>query len=109
MIEGNLQVHEGAPVDQSNTIILTKKDEETGVLLKLPSGDNRRTRAALFAGPPIDQVVFTRGPFVMTTKEDAYAAVDDFNHRRNGFEKVDGWRSKIGACQLRGGGVEAGG
>ncbi|CAK9786979.1 unnamed protein product [Cutaneotrichosporon oleaginosum] len=96
IVEGNLQVHEGAPIDEQNTAILTKNSEENGVLLRLPSGDSRPTRAALFAGPPLDQAVYTRGPFVMTNKKDAYAAVDDFNARRNGFENVEGWRSSIG-------------
>ncbi|BEI91594.1 uncharacterized protein CcaverHIS019_0404140 [Cutaneotrichosporon cavernicola] len=96
VIEGNLQIHEGAPIDQHNTAILTKHATQNGVLLRLPSGDNSPTRAALFAGPPLDQVAFTRGPFVMTNREDAYAAVDDFNAHRNGFENAEAWQSKIG-------------
>lgn len=101
VIKGNLQIHEGAPVDEENTVILTKTEKENGVLLRMPSGDNRPTRAALFAGPPLDQVVYTRGPFVMTNKEDAYAAVDDFNAQRNGFENGKGWKSKIGALEIQ--------
>jgi hypothetical protein len=103
VIEGNLQIHEGASLDEQNTAILTKNPAENGVLLRLPGGDSRPARVALFAGPPLDQVVYTRGPFVMTNKKDAYAAVDDFNAHRNGFENVEGWRSSIGACPSRGG------
>ncbi|BEJ14517.1 hypothetical protein CspHIS471_0402840 [Cutaneotrichosporon sp. HIS471] len=93
VIQGNLQIHEGAPIDEHNTAILTKHATQNGVLLRLPSGDNRPTRAALFAGPPLDQAAFTRGPFVMTNREDAYAAVDDFNAHRNGFENAEAWQS----------------
>lgn len=98
VIEGNLQIHEGAAVDEQMTIILSREEHENGVLLRQASGNNGVTKFALFAGPPLDQVAWTRGPFVMTNKEDAYAAVEDFNNRRNGFENVEGWKSKIGEC-----------
>lgn len=102
VIEGNIQVHEGAPVDEKNTIILTKNEAENGVLLRLPHGDHGRARAAVLAGPPLDQVAYTRGPFVMTNREDAYAAVEDFNHARNGFEHAKGWKSEIGELECGG-------
>lgn len=89
-----MRIHEGAPVDEGNTAFLTKTPAENGVLLSLPGESS--AHVGLFAGPPLDQVAWTRGPFVMCSEEDAKAAVDDFNNRTNGFEAGKGWESKIG-------------
>ena len=50
----------------------------------------------LVAGLPLDQKVVQYGPFVLTSQEEVYQAMLDYQSHSNGFERAAGWRSEIG-------------
>ncbi len=55
-----------------------------------------KARFILVAGQPLDQRVVQYGPFVLTNEEGVYQALDDYQGRKNGFERAEGWKSEIG-------------
>lgn len=50
----------------------------------------------LVAGLPLDQKVVQYGPFVVTSQEEVYQAMLDYQSHSGGFERAKGWESKIG-------------
>ena len=50
----------------------------------------------LVAGLPLDQKVVQYGPFVLTSQEQVYQAMLDYQSHSNGFERAAGWQSEIG-------------
>lgn len=52
-------------------------------------------RFVLIAGQPLDQEIVQYGPFVVTSQEEVYQAMLDFQTASNGFERARGWRSEI--------------
>jgi quercetin 2,3-dioxygenase len=50
----------------------------------------------LVAGLPLDQKVVQYGPFVLTSQEQVYQAMMDFQSNTNGFERAANWKSEIG-------------
>jgi hypothetical protein len=53
-------------------------------------------KIVLIAGLPLDQKVVQYGPFVLNTQEEVYQALMDYQTHSNGFERAEGWESKIG-------------
>ncbi|KAI9654140.1 MAG: hypothetical protein M1831_005494 [Alyxoria varia] len=53
-------------------------------------------RFILVAGMPLDQKVVQYGPFVLSSQEEVYQAMFDFQGHANGFERAEGWQSEIG-------------
>lgn len=49
---------------------------------------------------PLDQPVVQYGPFVLTTKEDVYQAIMDYQSHENGFERAKDWKSEIGQSMM---------
>lgn len=54
----------------------------------------------LIAGQPIDQPVVQYGPFVVTSKEEVYQALMDYQTHSNGFERAKDWQSEIGKSMV---------
>ena len=54
----------------------------------------------LIAGLPLDQKIVQHGPFVVSSQQDVYQAMMDFQTNSNGFERGKGWRSEIGKTML---------
>lgn len=50
----------------------------------------------LIAGLPLDQKVVQYGPFVLSSQEQVYQAMLDYQSHSNGFERAKGWQSEIG-------------
>ena len=40
------------------------------------------------------------GPFVVTSNEEVYQAMRDYQSNMNGFERARGWQSEIGKTML---------
>jgi len=59
-------------------------------------GANADSAPVLVAGLPLDQKVVQYGPFVVTSQEEVYQAMLDYQSHSNGFERAKGWESKIG-------------
>ncbi|KAF9977819.1 hypothetical protein BGZ73_004732 [Actinomortierella ambigua] len=49
----------------------------------------------VIAGRPLRDPVVQYGPFVMTSQDEVYAAIEDFQLHMNGFERAAGWISEI--------------
>ncbi|RAL01571.1 pirin family protein [Aspergillus ibericus CBS 121593] len=62
----------------------------------VPDNADAEGRFLLVAGQPLDQKVVQYGPFVVTSQEEVYQAMLDFQTASNGFEKSRGWESEIG-------------
>ncbi len=66
------------------------------VFAEVPAGAEKPARFVLVAGTPLDQPVVQYGPFVLSSKEDVYQALMDYQTHSNGFERAKGWESEIG-------------
>lgn len=62
----------------------------------VPDNAEKEARFMLVAGQPLDQEIVQYGPFVLSTKEDIYQAMMDYQTASNGFERMRGWESEIG-------------
>lgn len=62
----------------------------------VPDNAESESRFILVAGQPLDQKVVQYGPFVLTSQEEVYQAMLDYQTASNGFERVRGWESEIG-------------
>lgn len=62
----------------------------------VPDNAEAESRFILVAGQPLDQKVVQYGPFVLTSQEEVYQAMMDYQTASNGFEKSRGWESEIG-------------
>ncbi|PYI06203.1 hypothetical protein BO78DRAFT_397391 [Aspergillus sclerotiicarbonarius CBS 121057] len=72
--------------------------EQQGDYIEASVPDNAEAegRFLLVAGQPLDQKVVQYGPFVVTSQEEVYQAMLDYQTASNGFEKSRGWESEIG-------------
>ncbi|KAJ5766390.1 uncharacterized protein N7511_004006 [Penicillium nucicola] len=66
------------------------------VELSVPENAEAESRVFLVAGQPLDQKVVQYGPFVLTSQEEVYQAMMDYQTAANGFERTRGWQSEIG-------------
>ncbi|RDK44245.1 RmlC-like cupin [Aspergillus phoenicis ATCC 13157] len=62
----------------------------------VPENADEEGRFLLVAGQPLDQKVVQYGPFVVTSEQEVYQAMVDFQTASNGFEKSRNWESEIG-------------
>ena len=49
---------------------------------------------------PLDQPIIQYGPFVVSSKEDVYQALMDYQTFSNGFERGKDWQSEIGKSMM---------
>ncbi|KAK8133818.1 Pirin-like protein [Apiospora sp. TS-2023a] len=66
------------------------------VNVEVPADAADPVRFALIAGQVLDQQVVQYGPFVLSSKEEVYQALMDYQTHSNGFERADGFQSEIG-------------
>jgi len=48
----------------------------------------------LLAGQPINEPIFSRGPFVLSSAEELQQTFYDYSYGVNGFEGAQGWESQ---------------
>ncbi|KAJ5157590.1 uncharacterized protein N7482_008690 [Penicillium canariense] len=72
--------------------------EQAGDLVEasVPDNADSESRFIIVAGQPLDQKVVQYGPFVLTSQEEVYQAMLDYQTASNGFEKSRNWQSEIG-------------
>ncbi|KAL2889023.1 Pirin [Ceratocystis lukuohia] len=56
----------------------------------------KECRFVIIAGLPLDQPIVQYGPFVVSSQEDVYKALLDYQTFSNGFERARDWESQIG-------------
>ena len=76
-----------------NTVFDTEGDN---VIASVAEDADGPARFFLVAGQPLDQRVVQYGPFVLTSNEGVYQALEDYQGRKGGFERAEGWQSEIG-------------
>ncbi|KAF3913693.1 Pirin-1 [Arthrobotrys entomopaga] len=91
---GNVTINNSRRVEKFNNIVLNK--EGNGINISVPPTETETADFVILAGQPSDQPVVQYGPFVQLTEKDIYKTFDDYQNFRNGFERLDGWESKIG-------------
>lgn len=70
------------------------------VYAEVDAGSEKSARFVLIAGTPLDQPIVQYGPFVVTSKEEVYQAMMDYQTHSNGFERAKGWESEIGKSMV---------
>ncbi|GLI80495.1 RNA pol II transcription cofactor [Penicillium ochrochloron] len=72
--------------------------EQEGDLVEasVPDNADSEARFIIVAGQPLDQKVVQYGPFVLSSQEEVYQAMLDYQTASNGFEKSRNWQSEIG-------------
>jgi len=92
-LKGSVLIKEGT-YEAFHTLVLSPDtDGEEGVSITSAEDD---TRVILIAGEPLNQPVFQRGPFVMTSEAEIRQTFVDYRQSQNGFEMSRTWKSKIG-------------
>ncbi|KAL5043161.1 hypothetical protein BDW71DRAFT_188406 [Aspergillus fruticulosus] len=81
-------------VKQFHNVVFEQNGDH--VEASVPDNAEEDSRFILVAGQPLDQKVVQYGPFVLTSQEEVYQAMLDYQTASNGFERVRGWESEIG-------------
>ena len=71
-----------APVENGQVAWLGRENVESQVRLESGAGG---LRVILYAGLPLNEPVVARGPFVMNTEAEIFAAYADFQEQRENF------------------------
>lgn len=95
ILEGSTSFGEGdakQKITQYHNVVFEQEGDE----VKLENETEQDSRLVLVAGTPLDQPVVQYGPFVVTSKQEVYQAIHDYQTFSNGFERAKGWESEIG-------------
>ncbi|ROT43381.1 RmlC-like cupin [Sodiomyces alkalinus F11] len=87
------------PVGQYHNAVLSQEGDV--VDMAVDAGAEGDARVILIAGTPLDQPIIQYGPFVLTSKDEVYQALADYQTHSNGFERAAGWQSEIGKSMVR--------
>lgn len=85
-------------VEQYHNVVFEPKGDV--VYAEVDAGAEKKARFVLVAGTPLDQNVVQYGPFVLTSKDEVYQAIKDYQTHSGGFERAEGWESEIGKSML---------
>ena len=67
--------------------------QKTGDHVTIENKTLQPCRLLYIAGEPIKEPVFHRGPFALATERDLLQTFEDYNKRKNGFERAENWHS----------------
>ena len=81
----------GTRVEPHSVILLSADGKEDGVTLETTG----EMQCVVLSGKPINEPIEQYGPFVMTTRAELQATIQDYNFGRNGFENAPDWSSSI--------------
>lgn len=92
----------GTRIRQFHNTVFTREGD--GVEISVPegvpegegAGEGEDARVFLVAGMVLEQEVVQYGPFVVSSQEEVYQAISDYQGFTGGFERARGWRSGIG-------------
>jgi len=86
------------PVEQYHNVVF--EQEGDSIAASVEEGAETEARFILVAGLPLDQPVVQYGPFVLTSRDEVYQAMMDYQTHSNGFERALGWESEIGKSMV---------
>lgn len=86
-------------VDQYHNVVFERDGDL--VEAEVPSDAKNSARFVLIAGQVLDQEVVQYGPFVLSSKEEVYQALFDYQTHTNGFERAKDWSSEIGKSMVQ--------
>ncbi|KAK8203913.1 RmlC-like cupin domain-containing protein [Phyllosticta capitalensis] len=100
MLSGSAAFSDG-PAPSSSQVVpqyhnVVFGSEGDGVAASVAPDAKEPARFILVAGLPLDQPIVQYGPFVVSSREEAYQAMMDFRGYQNGFERARDWESEIG-------------
>lgn len=99
-LEGDQMIFgESTKVGQYHNVVFEQDGDGIDVLV--PDNAEHPARFVIIAGEPQNQKIVQYGPFVVTSNEEVYQAIKDFQDSSNGFERAKGWESEIGKRMLR--------
>lgn len=93
IISGELKIGDTTYPEFTNVFFNTEGD---GITASVPESASKDTRFILIGGQILNQRIVQHGPFVQTSVEGIYKAMEDFQSSSNGFERALNWRSEIG-------------
>ena len=77
------------------------EQEGDGIVIENSVSSKENARLIMVAGLPLNQKIVQYGPFVMTSMDEVYKAVSDYQSHSNGFERAANWESEIGKRMLQ--------
>jgi len=81
----------GEKVGTYSVAVFNKEDNE---LLTIETRD-KPAKFILIGGLPMNEPVYSRGPFVLSSQSDLEKTFREYSLGQNGFENAPGWRSQI--------------
>ncbi|TGZ82981.1 hypothetical protein EX30DRAFT_354251 [Ascodesmis nigricans] len=98
-LEGEVIFGDGTKVGAFHNVVFRKEGD--GIDAIVPDNAAGNARFVIIAGEPHDHPIVQYGPFVVTSPEEVYQAMEDYQGAKNGFERAQGWESEIGKRMLR--------
>ena len=81
-------------IPQYHNVVFEQKGDK--IVASVPKSAEKESRFVLVAGLPLDQKIIQYGPFVVSSQEEIYKALFDYQTFSNGFERAQDWASEIG-------------
>jgi redox-sensitive bicupin YhaK (pirin superfamily) len=75
--------------------IIFYEQEGDSITIETSPDATENARLEIVAGLPHDQPIVQYGPFVVTSKEEVYKALMDYQTFSNGFERAKDWESEL--------------
>jgi redox-sensitive bicupin YhaK (pirin superfamily) len=76
-----------------DTVVFVQEGDVLDAMV--PKDADKPAHFIIFAGEPLDQDIVQYGPFVLSSQEEVYQAISDFQLGQNGFERALMWKSDI--------------
>ncbi|KAA8896296.1 RmlC-like cupin domain-containing protein [Sphaerosporella brunnea] len=98
VLKGDQVIFGDKNVEQYYNVVFDQKGD--GVEVVVPDNAESEARFVLIAGEPQNQKIVQYGPFVVSSEEEVYQAMLDYQSHSNGFERARNWQSEIGKAML---------
>ena len=97
ILNGTVVISESeAEYKRHDLLVLTTPEKVDGTDgVKITNPTDKPSRVILISGEPMKHKVVQYGPFVMTSPDEIYHAIEDYQLNRNGFERAKNWHSEI--------------
>lgn len=91
--KGSFEIQDSAKILKAGdcAVFASSDSAEQNIRVKALSEDSA---FVLLAGQPLNEPVFSGGPFVLSTAEELQQSYSDYRQGKNGFEGADTWESE---------------